>query len=424
MSEFSIDRSMAVAYDETDPLREFRYKFHIPTDNKGKELIYFCGNSLGLQPKNTENCIKQELSDWKSLGVEGHVHAKNPWLSYHEYLTEYMAEVVGANTSEVVVMNTLSVNLHVMMVSFYRPTSRRHKILIESDAFPSDRYAVESQIKFHGFDPNDTLIELKPRDGEYLLREEDIERTIYDYGEEIALILIGNTNYYTGQLFDMKSIAKMGHEKGCLVGFDCAHGAGNVPLNLHDSGVDFAVWCNYKYLNSGPGSIASCFVNEKHVNDSSLPKFTGWWGHNKSTRFGMRDGFDPIPTVESWQLSNPPILSMAAISASLQVFHEAGMSNLREKSIKLTSYLEFLVKETIPGGIVIISPSDPNNRGAQLSLLVENGNRKLFEQITQKGVIADWREPNVIRIAPTPLYNTFEEVHDFVGIVKEQLENG
>ena len=301
--------------DEKDPLRGYREKFHLPMQNNGEPYIYLCGNSLGLQPKSTEDALMQELKDWKNLGVEGHFHAKNPWMPYHEFLTAHMATIVGAKPIEVVVMNTLSVNLHLLMASFYRPTESRYKILMEVDAFPSDRYAIESQLHFHGHP--DGLLILKPRAGEVLLREEDIMQTIREQGDEIALILIGNPNYYTGQVFDIKAIASLGHEKGCKVGFDLAHGAGNLPLELHDSGIDFAAWCTYKYLNSGPGSVGGCFIHERHAHDFDLPRFACWWGHNKETRFKMRDGFDPIPGAEGWQLSNPPILSLSAIKASL-----------------------------------------------------------------------------------------------------------
>ncbi len=421
MTQFQNNLSFAQQMDEKDSLKSFRQKFHLPLQKNGEPFVYLCGNSLGLQPKNTRTAIEQELKDWENHGVEGHFHAKNPWLPYHEFLTEAMAKVVGAKPIEVVVMNTLSVNLHLMMVSFYRPTAKRHKILIEFDAFPSDKYAVASQIKFHGFDPTESLIELKAREGEECIRMEDIEAVIESEGEEIALIMIGNTNYYTGQSFDMKHIAALGHAKGCKVGFDCAHGAGNVNLDLHNSGVDFAVWCSYKYINSGPGSLGGCFVHERHAHDKTLPRFEGWWGHNKETRFGMRDGFDPIPGVEAWQLSNPPILSMAAIKASLEVFMEAGMENLRKKAVVLTGYLEFLIDEMNESRIKIITPRDPKQRGCQLSIQVQDADKTLFNQITEAGVIADWREPDVIRVAPVPLYNSFEDVYRFVEILKGEL---
>ena len=420
--QFENSKSFAEAMDQKDPLKNFRSQFYIPKNKEGEQLIYLTGNSLGLQPKSTFDYINQELLDWEKYGVEGHFHAKNPWMPYHEFLTKSMAEVVGAKPIEVVVMNTLSVNLHLMMVSFYRPTQKRYKILIERDAFPSDRYAVQSQLRFHGYDPNDGLLELRPRDGEETLRTEDILQTITDHGDEIALVMIGNTNYYTGQAFDLKTITSVAHEQGAMVGFDCAHGAGNVVLNLHDSNCDFAVWCSYKYLNSGPGSLGGVFVHERHAYDKSLPRFEGWWGHNKETRFGMRDGFDPIPGVESWQLSNPPILSMAAIMASLKIFMEAGINNLRTKSVLLTGYMEYLVNEIGNESIKIITPSDPEQRGSQLSIQMKNADKRLFEWLTERGVVADWREPDVIRVSAVPMYNSFCDVFAFVNLLKQGLE--
>ncbi|WP_394971151.1 kynureninase [uncultured Croceitalea sp.] len=407
--------------DGKDELKKFRDKFHIPLQENGEEHIYLCGNSLGLQPKTTKVYIKQELDDWAAYGVEGHLHAKNPWLPYHEYLNDTMAKVVGAKPIEVVVMNTLSVNLHLLMATFYRPTKERYKILIESDAFPSDRYAVESQLKFHGY--ADGLVELKPREGETLLRHDDIEAKIEAQGDEIALILIGCPNYYTGQVFNIKRIAELGHKKGCMVGIDLAHGAGNLKLELHDSEIDFAAWCTYKYLNSGPGSVGGCFIHERHAKAYDLPRFAGWWGHDKETRFGMRDDFNPIPGAEGWQLSNPPILSLAAIKASLDIFGEVGMEVLRKKSVELTGYLENLLKELLASEVEIITPKNPEERGCQLSLqLVSGYGKQVFKAITKRGVIADWREPNVIRIAPAPLYNSFEDVFKFVSILKEELQ--
>ena len=407
--------------DMKDELRKYRSRFHLPVKENGDPYIYLCGNSLGLQPITTESSVMQELEDWKKYGVEGHFHARRPWMPYHEFLTSAMANVVGAKPIEVVVMNTLSVNLHLMMVSFFRPQGKRKKILIEFDAFPSDKYAVESQLRYHGLDPDEDMIQLRAREGEVLIREEDIEQVIAEKGSEIALIMLGNTNYYTGQFFDMKKIASLGHAQGCVVGFDCAHGAGNVELNLHDSGIDFAVWCSYKYLNSGPGSLGGCFVHERHAYNKELPRFAGWWGHNKDTRFKMRDGFDPIPGVESWQLSNPPILSMAAIKASLELFDEAGISNLRRKAISLTRYCEFVIDQIGNDRIQIITPRDPYKRGSQLSIQVRNADKELFNRITEKGVIADWREPDVIRIAPTAFYNSYEDVYHFSQILKSQL---
>ena len=407
--------------DQNDPLRRFRSQFHIPKDKNGEEQVYLCGNSLGLQPKLTQDYIQQELEDWSNLGVEGHTEAKNPWMPYHEFLTEKMAKIVGAKPSEVVMMNTLSVNLHLMMVSFYQPTSERFKIIIESDAFPSDKYAVESQLKFHGHDPKDSLILWEPREGEELCHFEDLEKIMKTEGDQVALLLIGSTNYYTGQSFPLKKITELGHRHGAKVGFDLAHGAGNIQPNLHETGPDFAVWCSYKYLNSGPGSVGGCFVHERHANNKELKRFTGWWGHNKQTRFNMRHEFDPIPGAEGWQLSNPPILSLAAIRASLAIFDEAGFENIRAKSVKITNYLEYLLKEIEGDQIEIITPQNPEERGCQLSIKVKNANKALFDKLMAAGVISDWREPNVIRVAPAPLYNSFEDVYKMVERLKALL---
>ena len=409
--------------DQKDPLRAYRNEFYLPLQKDGTPFVYLCGNSLGLQPKTTANALQQELVDWQNLGVEGHFHAKNPWMPYHEFLTKAMAKVVGAMPEEVVVMNTLTVNLHLMLVSFYRPNGRRNKILIEADAFPSDKYAVQSQIRFHGLDPSECLIELAARDGETCLRHKDIQTVIERQGEEIALVIFGNTNYYTGHYFDMKKITEWGHAQGCMVGFDCAHGAGNHPLNLHDSGCDFAVWCNYKYLNSGPGGMSGVFIHQKHLNDPSIPRFEGWWGHNKATRFNMRGEFDPTPTAEAWQLSNPPIMALAAVWASLKLFDEVGMQQLRKKSIALTGYLEELVESLGKDVINIITPKNPEERGSQLSIQVKNADKALFDDITERGVIADWREPDVIRVAPVPMYNSFEDAFRFYQILKEALNS-
>ena len=417
-----IDTSLDYAQklDIEDPLKAYREKFYIPKQENEEPHVYLCGNSLGLQPKGTKNYIEQELEDWKQYGVEGHLKAKNPWLHYHEFLTDKMAKVVGAKPIEVVVMNTLSVNLHLLMASFYRPTKERYKILIESDAFPSDRYAVESQIKFHGYENG--LVELRPRKGEDLLRNEDIEATIKNKGDEIALILIGCPNYYTGQVFDLKRLATLGHAKGCMIGVDLAHGAGNLKLALHDSNIDFAAWCTYKYLNSGPGSVGGCFIHKRHAEAFDLPRFAGWWGHDKETRFGMRDDFNPMPGAEGWQLSNPPILSLAAIKASLDIFEEVGMEALVNKSKKLTGYLERLINQLDGNPIEIITPKNPDERGCQLSLrILHKDGKTVFKGITSKGVIADWREPDVIRIAPAPLYNSYEDVFNFVEILKSEL---
>jgi len=409
--------NFALELDANDELRNYRNEFYIPLQKNGEEHIYMCGNSLGLQPKRTKQFLNQELDDWATFGVEGHFHAKNPWLPYHEFLAESYAKIVGAKNTEVVAMNTLTVNLHLMMVSFYRPTQKRHKIIIEGDAFPSDIYAVESQIKHHGFLPENSLIKLRPSDGESTIRSEDIAAIIAAEGDEIALIMLGGVNYYTGQVFDFQIITKLAHNNGITVGFDLAHAAGNIKLELHDWGVDFAVWCSYKYLNSGPGSVAGAFVHEKHHN-TNLPRFAGWWGHNKEDRFKMPDKFNPIISAEGWQLSNPPILSLAAIRASLSIFDEVGMDKLVSKSKKLTDYLVFLLNSIESDRIEIITPEE---RGCQLSIRVINGDKKLFDSITVRGVIADWREPDVIRVAPIPLYNSFQDVFNFYSLLKEEL---
>ncbi|EZH72961.1 kynureninase [Aquimarina atlantica] len=404
--------------DQKDSIAQYRDQFHIPKDDNGNDWIYMCGNSLGLQPKTTKKYIQQELDDWANYGVEGHFEAKNPWMPYHEFLTDTMAKVVGAKPIEVVIMNTLTTNLHLLMVSFYQPNKTKYKIVIESDAFPSDRYAVESQLRFHGFDPKEGLIEWKPRSGEELLRLEDLETILDQQGDEIALLLIGGVNYYTGQYLDLKKIADLGHAKNCMVGIDLAHGVGNIQPELHDSGVDFAAWCTYKYLNSGPGSLGGLFVHEKHAYNKDLKRFAGWWSHNKNTRFNMRQEFDVMPGAEGYQLSNPPILSMAAIKASLDIFNEVGMDALRKKSKALTAYFEFLINEIDTDRIRIITPTNPEERGCQLSVQVKNADKSLHQQLTDHHVITDWREPDVIRCAPTPLYNSFEDVYRMTEILK------
>lgn len=418
---YQATESFAKAMDEKDPLAKFREQFHFPKKNNGERSLYFCGNSLGLQPKSVRAFIEQELSDWENLGVEGHFHAKNPWMPYHELLTEQMARIVGAQPIEVVVMNTLTVNLHLMLVSFYRPTAKKYKIVIEAGAFPSDQYAVKSQLSYHGFDASDALIELAPRKGEDLLRTEDIEALIEKEADSIALIMLGGVNYYTGQLYDMKRITAIGHKKNICVGFDLAHAAGNAKLQLHDWDVDFAVWCGYKYLNSGPGGIAGCFVNERYASNFNLPRFAGWWGHDKETRFLMGPEFVPIKGAEGWQLSNAPLLAMASLRASLAIFDEAGMDNIIAKSHLLTGYLEYLIDNIGNDNISLITPKDPAQRGAQLSIRVKNSNKSLFNQLITNGVICDWREPDVIRLAPVPLYNSFLDVFQFVQLFKKLL---
>lgn len=408
--------------DAADPLRAFRGRFHIPRGPDGREAVYFTGNSLGLQPKSVREYVEKELDDWKTLGVEGHLHARHPWLPYHEFLTEQMAAIVGALPIETVVMNSLTVNLHLLMVSFYRPTATRRKIVIEKGAFPSDRYAVWSQIRFHGYDPDADLIEIEPREGETTLRTDDIVSTLERERDAIALVLLGGVNYYTGQAFDMKAITEAGHRIGAVVGFDLAHAAGNLELRLHDWNVDFAAWCSYKYLNGGPGAVGGAFIHERHSNSFDLPRFAGWWGHDKESRFLMGPEFRPIAGAEGWQISNPPILQMAALRASLEIFAEAGMPALAAKSKSLTGYLETLLRQIDDQRIEVITPSDPNARGCQLSIRVKEADKTLFNAITAEGVIADWREPDVIRVAPVPLYNSFADVATFVQTLKTCLK--
>ena len=421
MTNFKPGIEYAKEQDLLDPLAHYRTKFHIPKNSDGEEWLYFTGNSLGLQPKDTKKYIQQELDDWAKLGVEGHFEAKNPWMPYHEFLTETMSEIVGAKPIEVVIMNTLTTNLHLLMVSFYQPSKLKHKILIESDAFPSDRYAVETQLRFHGFDPLESLIEWSPRKGETLLNIEDLESILQSHGDEIALLLIGGVNYYTGQYLDLKKISELGHEKGCKVGIDLAHGVGNIQPNLHESGVDFAAWCTYKYMNSGPGSLGGVFVHERYAHDQTLKRFAGWWSQNKETRFDMRQPLDITPGAEGWQLSNPPILSMAAIKASLALFSDVGMPALIKKSRQLTGYLEYLILELNNKNISIITPKDPEQRGCQLSIQVKNANKSLHTKLTEAHVITDWRTPDVIRCAPVPFYNSFEDVFKMVEQLKKIL---
>lgn len=415
---YSTDRAFAEQLDREDPLAAYRERFHIPRQENGEEYLYFTGNSLGLQPKSTRSFVEQELDDWARLGVEGHFHAKNPWMPYHEFLAESTARMVGAHPHEVVVMNSLTVNLHLLMVSFYRPTKDRFKIVIEADAFPSDKYAVKSQLRFHGYDPETALIELRSESGDPVIPTSEILDLIDREGDEIALIMLGGVNYYTGQAFEMEKITRAGHAKGCTVGFDLAHGAGNLHLKLHEWGPDFACWCSYKYLNSGPGGLSGIFVHERHAGNTDLPRFEGWWGHNKANRFKMPDNFEAMHGAEAWQLSNPPILPLAALRASMEIFDEVGMPALRAKSEKLTGYFEYLIKELNTNqNVRIITPTDPRQRGCQLSLQTMENGRVIFDRLTEKGVIADWREPDVIRLAAVPLYNRFVEVWEFVQLL-------
>jgi kynureninase len=423
MNSFSFTRDFAQHCDAEDSLRSFRDRFFFP-QHHGKNMLYFTGNSLGLQPKAVSEAIQQELNDWAAYGVEGHFLAKNPWYSYHEPFAAHIAPIVGALPSEVVVMNQLTVNLHLLLISFYRPSGKRIKILHETKPFPSDSYAFESQAQLHGYTPEEVLVELQPREGEVSLRTEDIEEKIKELGDTLALVCIGGVNYFTGQYFQLERITKAAHAVGALCGFDLAHAAGNVPVQLHLWNVDFACWCSYKYLNSGPGGVSGIFVHEKHHTDKTLLRLAGWWGHNKNTRFQMQPGFDPIPTAEAWQLSNAPVLSMAAHRAALQLFTEAGMDALRKKSLKLTAYLAFVVGEVqaSTGQVLrILTPEHPDERGCQLSIVVEGKNKEIVKQLAAEGVIVDWREPNVIRMAPVPLYNSFEDIYSFGEIFQRVL---
>jgi len=410
--QFEASEDFAIAMDERDSLKDYRDRFLIPKTSSG-DCIYLCGHSLGLQPKTAAAYVEQELKDWAALGVEGHFHAKNPWMRYHRLLTEQTAELVGAKPLEVVVMNSLTVNLHLMMVSFYRPTKERHKIVVERGAFPSDQYAVKSQISFHGFDPAASLIELTPRPGESCLHDEDIDALIEREGHEIALIMLGGVNYATGQAFDMARITRAGHARGCVVGFDLAHAAGNLLLKLHEWGPDFAVWCSYKYLNGGPGCIAGCFVHERYTHSWELPRFAGWWGHDEGSRFEMGPEFQPMPGADGWQLSNPSIVSLAILRASMDIFHEAGIEQLRAKSVVLTGYLEFLLNQNASRKFSIATPREKERRGAQLSIRVPERGRALCEQLNREGIVGDWREPDTFRVVPVPLYNSFQDVFRF-----------
>ncbi|MFM8911542.1 MAG: kynureninase [Flammeovirgaceae bacterium] len=415
--------SFAKRLDQQDPLKKYRSQFHFPVIN-GKRALYFTGNSLGLQPASTKKFVTEELTDWAKLGVEGHFHARRPWLYYHHYSKKTLAKLVGAKPMEVVAMNQLTVNLHLMLASFYRPTPTRYKILTEAGAFSSDQYAFETHLKFHGINPDLALIELKPRPNEHTLRTDDIIQAIEDHADELAVVIFGAVQYYTGQFFDIKRITEAGHRAGAMVGFDLAHAIGNVPLQLHKHNVDFAVWCSYKYLNSGPGGVAGAYVHERHGNNTRLTRLAGWWGHLERERFQMKKGFIPMPGIDGWQLSNFPVLSGSALMASLDIFEKVGMRSLRRKSEQLTAYLEFILKDIDPSHAYfsVITPSQKTERGCQLSVLMQRNGKKIFDRITKAGVIADWREPDVIRIAPVPLYNSFEDVYRLGEILKHSLK--
>ena len=426
MQQFQNSLDCARALDAADPLKSFRDLFYFP-EFHDKTVRYFTGNSLGLQPKSVMEYVHQELEDWKFYGVEGHFMARRPWYSYHENLTEKVARVVGAKPVEVVVTHSLTTNLHLLMVSFYVPKGKRTKILCEAKAFPSDQYALESQVRFHGLDPSQHLVEVFPREGEQLIREEDIISRIEELGDELSLVMIGGVNYYTGQLFDMKSITEATHRVGAIAGFDLAHAAGNINLSLHDWNVDFAAWCGYKYLNSSPGGVSGIFVHERHANRPELPRFAGWWGYNKEKRFRMEPGFIPMEGAEGWQLSNAPVLGMAAHLASLDIFDQAGMDRIGEKRDLLTAYLEFVIddiseKNRERVSFELITPRDKTKRGAQLSIMAKGQGRALFDALSNLGVVADWREPNVIRVAPAPLYNSFEDCYWFGQLLEQAIQ--
>ncbi|HSE49145.1 MAG TPA: kynureninase [Terriglobales bacterium] len=408
------NREPAAALDARDPLAKYRERFYFPRGPRGGEAIYLCGHSLGLEPRSTRQYMDQELKDWAELAVEGHFRAKSPWLGYHRLLTEQTARLVGAKPIEVVVMNSLTVNLHLMMVSFFRPTGQRHKIIMEKGAFPSDQYAVKSQLHFHGYAPAAALTELAPRKGEWTLREEDILATIEKEGPATALVLLPGVNYSTGQTFDFAAITRAAQKQGCVVGIDLAHAAGNLALKLHDWNADFAVWCTYKYLNAGPGAVGGCFVHERHAKNAELRRFAGWWGHDEATRFRMGPDFVPMAGAEGWQLSNAPVLSMAALRAAMEIFDEAGMEALRRKSVALTGYLEGLLDEQRSEKFEIITPREPERRGAMLAIRIRKNGRGVVEKLLEQGVFTDFREPDILRVTPAPLYNSYRDVAGFV----------
>lgn len=421
--QFENSRLFAQQLDTKDPLAKYRNEFIFPQINN-KNAIYFTGNSLGLQPKLAQSYVNEIMNDWGNLAVEGHFRAKKPWWDYHERFANQLSKVVGAKPKEITVMNTLTVNLHLMMVSFYRPTTKRYKIICEEKAFPSDQYMIASQVRFHGLNPEDAIVELKKRDGEHNFRTEDILAKIEEVGEECALILIGGVNYYTGQVFNMKTITEAGHKIGAFVGWDLAHAAGNIKLELHDWNVDFAAWCSYKYMNSGPGNVSGCFVNEKYHNKKDIPRFEGWWGHNKDRRFLMEPEFQPEDGANAWQISNAPVLALAPYLASLQMFDEVGMDALIEKRNKIVAYLEFILHEIdkeVESSFEIITPSNQEERGTQLSVFLHGEGKELFSYLMKNGVIPDWREPNVIRLAPAPFYCSYEDMYEFGQILKRGI---
>ena len=423
LMDFKWSKEFAQNLDNQDELSAYRNEFLFPQHN-GENCVYFTGNSLGLQPKGAQAALQQELDDWAKYGVEGHFEAKNPWFAYHEMFAEPLSEIVGALPTEVVAMNGLTTNLHLMMVSFYQPTTERFKIICEGKAFPSDQYALETQVRHHGLNPDEVLVELEPREGGHTIRTEDVLKTIEEVGSELALVMIGGVNYYTGQVFEMQKITEAAQKQGAFVGWDLAHGAGNIPVQLHDWNVDFAAWCTYKYLNSGPGGVSGIFIHERHATNKDLVRFGGWWGQDKETRFLMEKGFDPIPTAEGWQHSNAPIMLMAPLNASLDLFEEAGMEAIGKKRDDMTAYLEFIINDIKSEKVEfeLITPTDKTKRGAQLSIAAKGQGKKLFDTLTERNVIADWREPNVIRIAPAPLYNSYEDCWNFGQILRESIQ--
>jgi kynureninase len=420
---FQNTKAFAQELDKQDPLHHYKNEFIFP-QHKGKNVVYFTGNSLGLQPKRTKKYIDEVMNDWANLAVEGHFYADKPWWDYHERFANPLGKIVGAKPSEVTVMNTLTVNLHLLMVSFYRPTKTRYKIICEEKAFPSDQYMFQSQVHFHGYKTEDAIVEIKRREGEHNIRIEDVLAKINEVGDALALVLIGGVNYYTGQVFDIKTITEAGHKVGAKVGWDLAHAAGNIKLELHDWNVDFACWCSYKYMNSGPGNASGCFIHEKHHNDSDLPRFAGWWGHNKERRFKMEPQFEPVQGADGWHISNLPILSLAPYLASVEMFDEVGMDALIQKRNHITAYLEFVLHEIdkeVNSTFEIITPQNQEERASQLSVFLHGEGRSLFDYLMINGVITDWREPNVIRLAPVPLYCSYEDMYDFGQILKQGI---
>jgi kynureninase len=417
INKYEASLEYAQGLDQTDILYSFRERFLFPQHN-GKDVIYFCGNSLGLQPKSVGYLMEKELADWAKFGVEGHFNAALPWFSYHHFFEDRLAKIAGANKDEVVAMNALTVNLHFLMLSFYRPDKKRYKILMEVGAFPSDQYAIETQVRMHGYDPADAIIEVAPAAGAHFIEDENIIAAIKEAGDSLALVMIGGVNYYTGQFFDLRHITKATHDVGAYCGFDLAHAVGNIPLELHNWNVDFACWCSYKYLNSGPGGVGGAFVHQKHGDDPAVFRLAGWWGNDEKSRFKMQKGFAPQKGAAGWQMSNAPVFNMVALNASLDIFDKAGMTALRDKSVRLTGYMEYLLQHITHLPFTIITPSVPGRRGCQLSLLFDERGKEVFQALTQNGVVADWREPNVIRIAPVPLYNTFQDCYKFYEVLK------